>query len=309
MDYLPHPARAMFISGAGFERSDQTRTAIKESIAVTDPKSSRHRAAITGWIENSERAGATDYQIADMQARANVLQGIAEAALYGGEPSIFDVSALIPKLPKNDISTFRLRNLVLPGDETIYIHFGRQEALIIDASQDLYFEGAYVTQLDEEIDADEVSTFRIALVFSDPGFGQQAFDRPIGQTLKRNSDFVRFEIKHTDSVRQSFASLAQNGLVNESQILMAPFDVYRAAYDLLVRSMIYLGQEGHDLEQGFFDGAPDRQVQMALKGDEDAQEYLLENGYPVVQFAGRQAGLINDLPEPEWGAEFVGLRI
>ncbi|QRI62737.1 hypothetical protein JQ506_18150 [Shinella sp. PSBB067] len=241
--------------------------------------------------------------------QVSVLEMIAVPVLHSDKCSIFDVSALLPKLPKNDISAFSLRDLVLPGDETIYVHFGREEALIVDHAQDLYFEGAYVTQADEEIGDDEVSTFRMALVFSDPEFGGLAFDRPIGQTLKRNSDFVRFEIKHTNSVRQGFASLAQNGLVEESQVLTAPLKVYRAAYDLLIRSMIYLGQEGRDLEPGYFDGAPERQLRKALNGDENSEHYLLESGFPAVQFVGRNIEPIPDLSEPDWGAEPVGFRI
>jgi len=253
MDYLPHPVRTMFISAAGYERSAQTKAAIEKNIQLSDPKLARQCSTIARWVQTAERSGATDEQIVDMQGRIRVLEMIAMPVLHSDKCSIFDVSALLPKLPKNDISAFSLRDLVLPGGETVYIHFGREEALIVDHDHDLYFEGAYVMCVDDEVDEDEVSTFRIALVFSDPEFGGLAFDRPIGQTLKRNSDFVRFEIKHTNSVRQGFASLAQNGLAEESQVLTAPLKVYRAAYDLLVRSMIYLGQEGRDLEQGYFD--------------------------------------------------------
>lgn len=309
MDYLPHPARTMFISAAEYERSAQSKAAIEKNIAVTDPRLDSQRGVIARWVDASEQSGATDDQVADMEARAKIFEKIAEPVLHSDECSIFDVSALIPKLPKNDVSTFSLSNLVLLGDETIYIHLGRQEALVVDQCQDLYFEGAYVTQLDHDLGGDEVSTFRIALVFSDPEFGELAFDRPIGQTLKRNTDFVRFEITHSDSVQRGFASLAQNGLTEESQILTAPLKVYRAAYDLLVRSMIYLGLEGRDLELGFFDGAPDKQVRKALKGDDDAASYLLANGYPTVQFAGRNVEPIPKLMEPEWGAEVVGFRI
>ncbi|MFB4373255.1 hypothetical protein RAC92_06690 [Agrobacterium sp. CR_3] len=309
MDYLPHPARTLFIEATQYERSAQAKAAIEMNIAVTDPSLDRQRRVIARWVDASEQSGATDEQVADMEARAKIFEKIAESVLKSDECSIFDVSALIPKLPKNDVSAFNLRNLVLPGDETVYIHLGRQEALVVDQTQDLYFEGAYVTQVDDENGDDEGSTFQIALVFSDPEFGALAFDRAIGRTLKRNSDFVRFEIKHTDSVQQSFASMAQNGLVEESQILTAPLNVYRVAYDLVVRSMIYLGLEGRDLELGFFTGAPDKQVRRALKGDENAERYLLENGFPAVQFVGRNIGPIQDLSEPEWGSEPVGFRI
>ncbi|MEI3923468.1 hypothetical protein V6R98_14460 [Agrobacterium sp. CCNWLW71] len=309
MDYLPHPARTIFISAAGYERSAQTKAAIEKNIRLSDPKLARQRSTMARWVQTAEMSGATEDQIADMEGRIKVLEMIAVRVLHSDECSIFDVSALLPKLPKNDISDFSLRHLVLPGDETIYIHFGRQEALVVDRAQDLYFEGAYITQVDDEIGDDEVSTFQIALVFSDPEFGALAFDRPVGQTLKRNLDFVRFEIKHTNSVQQSFASMAQNGLVEESQILTAPLIVYRAAYDLLVRSMIYLGVEGRDLELGFFEGAPDKQVQKAFKCDENAEQHLLENGFPAVQFVGRNVELVPDLSEPDWGAEPVGFRI
>lgn len=309
MDYLPHPVRMMFISAAGYERATQTKATIERNIQLSDPKRARQRSTMARWVQNAEMSGATDEQIADMQGRISVLEMIAEPVLHSDKCSIFDVSALLPKLPKNDISAFSLRDLVLPGDGTIYIHFGREEALIVDHAQDLYFEGAYVTQADKEIGDDEVSTFRMALVFSDPEFGRLAFNRPIGQTLKRNSDFVRFEIKHTNSVRQGFASLAQNGLEEESQVLTAPVKVYRAAYVLLIRSMIYLGQEGRDLQPGYFDGAPERQVRKALNGDENAEHYLLENGFPAVQFVGRNIGPVPDLCEPHWGAEPVGFRI
>lgn len=309
MDYLPHPVRTMFISAAGYERSAQTNAAIEKNIQLSDPKLACQRDALARWVQTAEQSGATDEQIADMQGRIRVFEMIAEPVLHSDECSIFDVSALLPKLPKNDISAFSLRDLVLPGDETIYIHLGRQEALIVDHEQDLYFEGAYVTQVDEEIGEDEVSTFRIALVLSDPEFGALAFDRPMGQTLKRNSDFVRFDIKHTNSVQQGFASLAQNGLAEESQVLTAPLKFYRAAYDLLVRSMIYLGQEERDLELGYFDGAPERQLRNALNGNENAEQYLLENGFPAVQFVGRNIGPVPDLSEPYWDSEPVGFRI
>ncbi|AWI58526.1 hypothetical protein AB395_00002881 [Sinorhizobium fredii CCBAU 45436] len=110
-------------------------------------------------------------------------------------------------------------------------------------------------------------------------------------------------------MQRGFASLAQNGLTEESQILTAPLKVYRAAYDLVVRSMIYLGLEGRDLELGFFSGAPDKQVRKASKGDENAERYLLENGFPAVQFVGRNIGPVPDLSEPDWGSESVGFRI
>lgn len=309
MDYLPHPVRTTFISAAGYERSTQTKVAIEKNIQLTDPKLARQRNTLARWVQTAEMSGATDEQIADMQGRIRVLEMIAIPVLHSDECSIFDVSALLPKLPKNDISAFSLRDLVLPGDETIYIHLGRQEALIVDDEQNLYFEGAYVTQVDDEIGDYEVSTFRVALVFSDPEFGTLAFDRPIGHTLKRNSDFVRFEIKHTDRVQQGFSRLAQNGLADESQVLAAPLKVYRAAYDLLVRSMIYLGQEGRDLELGYFDGAPESQLRKALDDNENAERYLLENGFPVVQFVGRKVGPVPDLTEPDWGSEPVGFRI
>lgn len=309
MDFLPHPARVMFISAVAHERSAQANATVEKSTQLSDLKLARQRGAIARWVQTAEMSGATDEQIADMRGRIRVFEMIAEPVLHTDECSIFDVSALIPKLPKNDISLFSLRNLALPGDETIYIHFGRQKAFIVDHDQDLYFEGAYVTQVDDEVGEDEVSTFQIALVFSDPEFGALAFNRPIAQTLKRNSDFVRFEIKHNNSVQQGFASMAQNGLADESQVLTAPLKVYRAAYDLLVRSMIYLGQVGRDLELGYFDGASERQLRKALNGDENAEQYLLENGFPAVQFVGRNIGPVPELSEPDWGAEPVGFRI
>ncbi len=193
----------MFISAVVHERTTQTNATVEKSIQLSNPKLSRQRGTIARWMQAAKMSGTTNEQIADRQGRIRVFEMIAEPVLHTDECSMFDVSALIPKLPKNDISVFSLRNLVLPGNETIYIHFGRQKALIVDHDEDLYFEGAYITQVDDEIGDDEVNTFRIALVFSDPEFGALAFDRPIGQTLKRNSDFVRFEIKHTNSVRQA----------------------------------------------------------------------------------------------------------
>lgn len=309
MDYLPHPALTLFISATGCERSAQSKAAIERNIAISDPRLDRHRGAVAKWVDAFEQSGADRDQVADMKARAKIFEKLAKPVLRGDECSIFDVSALTPKLPKNDVSGFTLRNLVLPGDETIYIHLGRQAALVVDQNQDLYFEGAYVTQVDDEIGDNEVSTFRIMLVFSDPEFGELAFDRPIGHTLKRNTDFVRFEIKPTNSVQQGFASMAQNGLTEESQILTAPLKVYRMAYDLVVRSMIYLVLEERDLGLGFFTGAPDEQVRKALKGDENAERYLFENGFPAVHFVGQNIGPVPDLTEPDWGSEQVGFRI
>lgn len=103
--------------------------------------------------------------------------------------------------------------------------------------------------------------------------------------------------------------MAQNGLLEESQILSAPLNVYRAAYDLLVRSMIYLGVEGRDSEIGFFVGAPDKQLREALNGNESSEQFLLENGFPAVQFVGRNTGPVPDISEPDWDGETVGFRI
>jgi hypothetical protein len=309
MEYLPHPARTIFFAAAEHERAQQSASEVEKASNISCARSRIHQKAVSHWVNSLELSGFSDDQIRDMNARAKVLKMIAEPVLNNEECSIFDVSALIPSLPENDISTFSLRNLVLPGDETIYVHFGRQNALLVDETQDLYFEGAYVKQVDHETGDEEVSSFQIALVFSDPEFGTLAFDRSIGQTLKRNTDFVRFEIKHTNSVQQGFSSIAQNGLMEESQILTAPLNVYRAAYDLLVRSIIYLGLEGRDLEMGFFEAAPDKQLGKALDGDENAEQYLLENGFPVVQFVGRNTGPVPDLLEPDWGCEPVGFQL
>jgi hypothetical protein len=73
--------------------------------------------------------------------------------------------------------------------------------------------------------------------------------------------------------------------------------------------MIYLGQEERDLELGYFDGAPERQLRNALNGNENAEQYLLENGFPAVQFVGRNIGPVPDLSEPYWVSEPVGFRI
>ncbi len=73
--------------------------------------------------------------------------------------------------------------------------------------------------------------------------------------------------------------------------------------------MIYLGHEGRDVELGYFDGAPERQLWKALNGDENAEHYLLKSGLPAVQFVGRNIGPAPDLSEPDWGAEPVGFRI
>lgn len=306
LDYLPHPARVGFLATAECERSDQLDARIETRLQQSQGTSRKEQSVVRSWMAAEERAGVTEYEMNQLSERAISFQSLADDVLNADEGSVFDVSALVSKLPLNDISQFNLADLVLPGGETIYIHFGRQESLVVDGAHDLYLEGAYVTQIDHGGGEDEKSSFRAILVYSDHNFDAEVFDRPLGHTLKRNTDYVRFDIFHTDDVGKGFSSLAQNGDRRESQVMAAGIQTYRSAYDLLVRSMIYLGTPDRDLEAGFFAGAPATMKRKALKGDPDALYYLLSDGFPLVQFVGRNIKPIAKLDQPDWGSQTFG---
>ncbi|MCJ7997176.1 hypothetical protein JXZ79_21395 [Rhizobium cremeum] len=306
LDYLPHPARVGFLAAAECERSDQLDARIETRLQQSQGTSGREQSVVRSWMAAGERAGVTEYEMSQLGERVISFQNLADDVLNADESSIFDVSSLVSKLPLNDISQFNLADLVLPGDETIYIHFGRQEAFVLDGTDDLYLEGAYVTQIDHGDGGDEKSSFRAILVYSDPNFDAEAFERPLGRTLKRNTDYVRFDILHTDDVGKGFSSLAQNGDRQESQVMAAGFQTYRYAYDRLVRCMIYLGTPDRDLEAGFFAGAPVSMQRKALKGDPDALYDLLSEGFPAVQFVGRNIKQIAKLEQPDWGSQTFG---
>lgn len=88
--------------------------------------------------------------------------------------------------------------------------------------------------------------------------------------------------------------------------MTAGFQTYRSAYDLLVRSMIYLGTPDRDVEAGFFTGAQTTMQRDALKGDPEALYDLLSEGFPVVQFVGRNIKPIAKLDQPDWASQTFG---
>ena len=69
--------------------------------------------------------------------------------------------------------------------------------------------------------------------------------------------------------------------------------------------MIYLRTPDRDLEAGFFAGAPVSMQRKAL-GDPEALYDLLSDGFPVVQFVGRNIKPIAKLQQPDWGPQTFG---
>jgi hypothetical protein len=307
MAYLSHPARIDYLSTTKFHREAEVESRIDEANSSSAFKSQKETSAIRHWITTLERAGETMEHIEVLNAQTIAYENLAREVVYGDEASIFDVSALIPKLPATDISQFSLANLVLPYGDVIYIHFGRQDDLVISVEEDLYLEGAYVRQLDVVVQHDEKSAFAITAVFSDPEFGDVLFDRAFPKTLARNIKSIGFAISHTATVEQGFRTLRHGGL--ESAVLPATLDVCAAAFNKAVASMIYLGTEQCDMEHGYFDGADKAQVALALSGNEYAAEELRFDGYSPVQFVGRKLAPIFELKEPNWGEEEISFKI
>ncbi|TAX09572.1 hypothetical protein ELI07_08710 [Rhizobium leguminosarum] len=307
MSHTPHPVRMKFLDLVSEVRrgelDNQTRDRIK---AIPGWKSHKEMTAIKTWAERVEMSGLTDDQLMMYEMRNRALRRLAGNVLTGEqEPLIYDVSALLDKLPDHDISQYSLGQLTLPADN-MYIDFGSEVLFKIDAESGLFFEGAYVSQTD--IPGNDASYFSVRLVCGDVDL-EEAWERPLGQTLERTSNMILAEFDGTKTVAHAFSTDFTFQHFNADAAVRSKPGVIVSTLDAVARSMIYLGTNGLDLEVGCHDGASKDDLEAFLGGDETAAGSLTSAGFPPVNFVGRNLGKIDQLEEPDFDRDHTTFKI
>jgi hypothetical protein len=266
----------------------------------------RTDGAIKTWAKRVEMSGLTDDQLMMYEMRNRALRPLAENVLMGEqEPLIYDVSDLLDKLPDHDIGQYTLGQLTLPADN-IYIDFGSEARFKIDAESGLFFEGAYVSQT--EVPENDEGYFSVRLVCGDVDL-EEAWERPLGQTLERTSNTIRAEFDGTKTLAHAFSTDFTFQHFNADAAVRSNPAAIALALDAVVRSMIYLGTYGLDLEVGCHDGADEDDLEEFLDGDDAAADSLTSAGFPLVNFVGRNLRKIDYLEEPDFDRDHTTFKI
>jgi len=142
---------------------------------------------------------------------------------------IYDVSALLPKLPDQDISSFSLVDVVTPHG-IAYYDFGRQDRFRLTGHDNIYIEGAYVTQSEND---DEMSEFVLVLVCNDPDYGA---DRPIVDGIRRNADGIWLPIKAHQKAGDAI-NLVGVKVTQRDSYFIGNDEVCRAAFNEVAKTM------------------------------------------------------------------------
>jgi hypothetical protein len=297
MGYLTHPSRMDYLSTVEFDRTDTAERYMAVAVNDTGSNSASEFQARRHWAEAKERGGETQAWLDILRIKARVFERLAEEIANANEPSVFDVSSLIPKFPDQSVMDFHLGDILLPGGDTIYVHFGQHDDLLIDRDKNLFFEGAYIRYVDAPEHDPEKSLIKISIVCNDPDFDDVLFDRPIGETLVRNVEGIGFDIDTTSTIAAAAKTL--RAISPDAGALPAAYKTCLRAFELTIKSMLYLGERDIDIVPGYFEGADQDLAAEALDGDFDAVSELHYDGYPLVQFVGRRIAPIARLIEPE----------
>ncbi len=295
MANLIHPARAAFLQTAIRIREEENTVRSSHRANIVAANTFREQAAIQKWIKSTERGGRSRQEFDELCAKAGLTAELGKSVLTSDDCAIFDVSCLLPRIADDDISSFCLDGLVLPGNSVIFLHFGRQDDLLLDDSGLSYLEGAYVMQVSREMDDDAAQAVRVLLVKSDPDFDDRMATRATAETLRRNTEFVTLQIEHGQLIRDADDACwdvfsEENGAV------------FSKAFHHAVRAAIYVSQPGADLQYGYQKDAPIGAVGQAMNGVAMARTYLADEGFPEMLFAGRSPLPIARLEEPDCGA-------
>lgn len=292
---LLHPARAAFLQAAIKIREEENTARSLSRANMVDANSFREQAAIQKWTKSTERGGRSSQEFDELCARAGLTAELGKSVLSSEDCAIFDVSYLLPKIADDDISSFGLDDLVLPGNSVIFLHFGPQNDLLLDGSGSSWIEGAYVMQVSRDPDDDAPRAQRILLVRSDPDFDSSLSTRTTEETLRRNTEFVTLQIEPGEVVGDAMDTY-RDVLSDEDE------DINLKAFHHALRAAIYISQPGADLQYGYQRDAPAGAVGQAFNGVEMARTYLADEGFPEMLFTGRSPLPIAHLEEPNWGA-------
>ena len=249
---------------------------------------------------NSESA---DY-IHLLRVKARVFGYLADQIIHASTPCIFDVSRLAAKLPDHSVANFTLGDIAIPGHVSRYLHFGCQDTLLIDRTTNRRFEGAYIRQEDLVSHDGPETVFRVTIVSSDPLFSKARHKQAESDTLVRNVEAIAFDVSNSKTVSDGFKTIVP--ITPDAGSLPADYKTCMRAYELAIKSMLYLAEAKIDVEPAYAAGADPKLAAAALDGDRRSAVGLLQRGYPMVQAVGRHTGRILRLTEPDWVFEDEG---
>ncbi|MFS2150424.1 hypothetical protein [Rhizobium sp. Rhizsp42] len=147
-------------------------------------------------------------------------------------PAIFDVSALLPKLPDHSVADYDLGPTAeLPGGTNIFLHFGRQQKLMVMEEIGLHFEGAYVEQRGDKGDM----SFGIHLVCNWPS---------------EQSNSVRVWFHPGQTVKGNVEKCADLQSYWTDPVLVENNKAVNAALNSTIKSLLYLGSPEPDIQLG-----------------------------------------------------------
>ena len=302
MKHDPHPVRFLDLPGILENRPEK----IGYEAAVSHRGLSGRRlrkendVALT-WADNHDLENMSAEQQQFYMLRIERLKELIGSVFVSGDvPTVYDVSALVGKLPDQDISGWNLSDLVIPGGGGFsYFHLGHQEALVIDQHENLYFEGAYVEMTESN---DERSRFDFYLVLNDPDFDRSGFNRTTAATLARMANYVHMRIGEDNTIEGAYQFFQYwNTSANANDELRGDWKAATAAINTVIKAATYIASEFvGDIEFGYSEDAPRPLVVAAAGGDLDAVEKLTKQGFSMIKHVGRNIVPIAVLDEPRF---------
>ncbi|CAN7297296.1 hypothetical protein [Neorhizobium sp. LjRoot104] len=302
MKHDPHPVRFLDLPGILENRPEKIGyEAAVSHRGLSGRRSRKENDVALTWADNRDLENMSAEQQQFYMLRVEKLKELVGSVLVSGDvPNVYDVSALVGKLPDQDISGWNLSDLVISGGGGFsYFHLGHQEALVIDKDQNLYFEGAYVEMTESE---DERSRFDFYLVLNDPEFYKDGLERTTAATLARMANYVHMRIWEENTIEGAYQFFPYwNSSVNVSEELRDDWKPARAAINTLIKAATYIASEFiGDIEFRYSKDAPRPLVVAASEGNLDAIEKLTKQGFPMIKHVGRNIGPIAELEEPRF---------
>lgn len=302
MKHDPHPVRFLDLPGILENRPEKIGYEAAVSHRGLSGRHSRKEndVALT-WADNRDLENMSAEQQQFYMLRIEKLKELVGSVFVSGDvPNVYDVSALVGKLPDQDISGWNLLDLVIPGgDGFSYFDFGHQEALVINKDENLYFEGAYVEMTESD---DERSRFDFYLVLNDPDFDRDGLERTTAATLARMANYVHMRIWEENTIEGAYQFFPYfNTSANANEELRGDWKAATAAINTVVKAATYLASEFvGDIEFGYSKDAPKPLVVAASGGNLAAVEKLAEQGFPMIKHVGRNIGPIAELEQPRF---------
>ena len=308
--HLPHPIRVSHEPMINAVRSEIRESQIANAIeAGGRMKTWKEQKAIADWSEKAENAALPEEEREWHKFRMRHISELADALLRQDDqfemtladaPRLYNAAALIDKFPDQSVSDFKLGDVVLPPDLAVdgrlFIEFGlKSESLAIDVTQDLYFEGAYVTLTENDAETTEVT---VHLVTNDPEFSDWE-NRSYWKTLERMANAVRITVADNMTVYEGFQGVTSNSRFQCDPILVSNMKACFNAYDIAIKTVLYLNEYGHDFDVDFHSRDHDELVRDLANGKDEALWALMqEDVYPIFCL-GRRVEPLPPFEEPD----------